>query len=76
MLSMKIFLQIPLAWQENDSVYSSRIERIALQKNNNIKIAPFPTHTQQKLKLGIIRFQYLGHRERVHRYFIIQYNLS
>ena len=39
MLSMKIFFQILCVWQENDLVFSSDFEEIALQKNN-IKIAP------------------------------------
>ena len=47
MLSMKIFFQILFVWQENDLVFSSEFEKIALQENNNIKIAPFPTHTTQ-----------------------------
>ena len=33
------------------------------------------TQTQHKLKFSMIRFQYLGHRERVHGSFINQYKL-
>ena len=32
MLSMKIFFQILFVWQENDLVFSSEFEKIALQK--------------------------------------------
>ena len=46
MLSMKIVFQILFVSQESDLVFSSEFEKIALQKNNNIKIAPFPTHTR------------------------------
>ena len=80
MLSKKIFFQIQFVWQENDLVFSSEFEKNSITKNNNIKIAPPPppppppphTHTQHKLKLSTLSFQYLGHRERVHRYFIKQ----
>ena len=75
MLAMKIFFRILFVWQVNDFVFSSEFEKIALQKNNNMKIVPFSTNTQQKIKFSMIRFQYLGHKERVHRSFIKQNNL-
>ena len=39
-----MFFQILFVWQENDLVFSSEFEKIAWQKKN-MKIAPFPTHT-------------------------------
>ena len=70
MSSMKIFFQILFVWQENDLVFSSEFEKISSQKKH--KKVPFPTHKQHKLKFSMLRFQYLGHRESVHRYFIKQ----
>ena len=45
MLSMKIFFLILFVWQENDLVLSSEFEKNSITKNNNMKIAPFSTHT-------------------------------
>ena len=45
MLSMKIFFQILIVWQENDLVFSSEFEKNSI-KDNNIKIAPCLIHTR------------------------------
>ena len=44
---MKIFFQILFVWHENNLVFSSEFEknRINSITKNNVKIAPFPTHT-------------------------------
>ena len=44
-------------------------------KKTHQKQPTFPTHYQHQLKFGMIRVQYLGHRERVHISFMKQYNL-
>ena len=46
MLSMKIFFQILFVWQENDLMFISEFEKIALQKQQH-KNSPFPTQTTQ-----------------------------
>ena len=51
MLSVKIFLQIRFAWQEN---VLADFEKIALQNKTKKKTAPFPAHTQHKLKFSLI----------------------
>ena len=57
-------------WQENDFVFSSEFEEIALQKITTQPPPPPPnTHTHTFRMIG---FQYLGQRERVHRSFIKQ----
>ena len=40
------------------------------KKQQHKKPPSLHTHTQHKLKFSMTRFQYLGHRERVHRSFI------
>ena len=50
-----LFFQFLFVWQENDLVFSSELEKIAL-KNNNIKKPPAPppppphTHTHIKIQ--------------------------
>ena len=63
MLSMKIFYQIRFVWQKkNDLGFSSDFKKNSLTKDNNIKTAPFPTHTHTTLtKFDMIRVQYLDH---------------
>ena len=53
MLSMKIFFQILFDWQENDLVFSSDFEKIALQ--NQHQISPLPsTHNKNRYDKGTI----------------------
>ena len=46
-LSMKIFFQILFVWEENDLVFSSELEKIALkqQHKNSPPAPPPPQHT-------------------------------
>ena len=51
-LSMKIFFQILFVWEENDLVFSSELEKIALkqQHKNSPLPPPPPTHTHIKIQ--------------------------
>ena len=79
MLSIKIFFQILFAWQENDLGLDLPSKKWYYKKTHAKKTHPkqptFPTYNQHQLKCGMIRVQYLGHWERVHRSFMKQYNL-
>ena len=45
-LSMKIFFQILFVWEENDLLFSSELEKIALkQQHKNSPLPPPPPHT-------------------------------
>ena len=56
-LSMKIFFQILFVWEENDLVFSSELEKIALkQQHKNSPLPPPPTHTHT-LKFSMLRVQ-------------------
>ena len=52
MLSMKIFFQILCVWQENDLVFSSDFEKIALQKQhkNSPLLYTYTHKTQMKIQ--------------------------
>ena len=52
-LSMKIFFQIMFVWEENDLVFSSELEKIALKqqyKNSPLPPPPPPPHTHIKIQ--------------------------
>ena len=50
-LSMKIFFQILFVWEENDLVFSSELEKIALkQQHKNSPPAPPPPLTHIKIQ--------------------------
>ena len=50
-LSMKIFFQILFVWEENDLVFSSELEKIALkQQHKNSPPPPPPPHTHIKIQ--------------------------
>ena len=52
-LSMKIFFQILFVWEENDLVFSSELEKIALkqQHKNSPPAPPPPPHTHTHIKI-------------------------
>ena len=48
---MKIFFQILFVWQENELVFSSEFEKIALkQQHKNSPLPPPPPHTHIKIQ--------------------------
>ena len=57
-LSMKIFFQILFVWEENDLVFSSELEKIALkQQHKNSPLPPPPPPHTHTLKFSMLRVQ-------------------
>ena len=71
---LKYFSKFCLLGKKMIWVFRSAFEKMVLQKTHTQKKHPkqptFPTYNQHQLKFGMIRVQYLGHRERVHRSFM------
>ena len=72
-----IFSKFCLLGKKMVWVFRSAFEKMIIKNTQKPppKLLTFPTHNQHQLKFDMIRVQYLGHRERVHRSFMKQYNL-